>query len=124
PGFGGGAIFAHGQLGTVNISSTTFSTNLVTGGDGGGAIDASGATISDCSFFNNEASGNGSGGAIFCGAGTLTAHFNRFFNDTAAIGGNEIFNGAGMGDANDNWWGQNSGPVVGATVGIPATRWL
>lgn len=139
---GGGAIFIavasnDGAGGAINVTGCTFSGNLVGGGGDGGAIavlNTGGRTLNLLrNFFtgNQATNANGHGGAIAVHSGLTNINYNRFFNNTAATvaNGRAIYHRPGNADtvnANDNWWGVNTGPatndVTGAAVSL--TTWL
>jgi len=105
----------------ATISGSTFTGNTVVSGGasstGGGALDigiGSGATTITQSTFtgNQDTDAAGHGGAISFTTGIVTAHFNRFVNNTTATApnGNTVFTLAGSGDFTDNWWANITGP--------------
>ena len=127
---GGGAIFNGGNL---TVTGSTFTGN--TAGAGGAIFNSGILTVETCNFTNNNASSaNNGGGAIF-NDGYLTVTGSTFTGNTAGAGGSAIFNddnvayinfnrivengncsldniGLGVVDANNNWWGSNSGPII------------
>ncbi len=147
-GGGGGAVSYNG-LGTLTITGTTFS-NDSTGiigsniGGSGGAVSTTGSgnggtySITTCTFINNTVKNVGAqGGAIDNFNGALTLQYNRFIGNTAAdpANGKTVAQTGGGGAvqtiiANDNWWGQNSGPATNDAVNIGTggtltlTSWL
>lgn len=146
-GGGGGAVNYSG-LGTVTITNSTFSNNRTgpvganTGGSGG-ALSTSGGgnggtyNVSRNVFINNQVlNSTAQGGAVINTNGTLNISFNRFSGNTVPTPANGITlaqtGGATVNviNANDNWWGQNSGPVANDAVVLAAggtinlTTWL
>jgi len=127
----------HGNL-TVTGSSFIGNSSAFNGG----AINVNSVkgtqTITLCNFTGNTATTAGvnaaNGGAIAHYSGTMAAHFNRFFNNTAATAanGNTLFQageapGTFSFDATDNWWGANSGPVANSILAVSAVgagTWL
>ncbi len=106
---------------SATISGSTFMGNTVVSGGasstGGGALDigiGSGTTTVMQSTFagNQDTDAAGHGGAISFTTGIVTAHFNRFVNNTTATApnGNTVFTLAGSGDFTDNWWANITGP--------------
>lgn len=115
------------STGTYNFSSTSFSGNTAGAGNGGAIIVESGGplTITTSSFTSNSA-GN-FGGAILAGGSTASVNFSRLVGNTVPIPANglSIFNIGGIFDANDDWWGVNSGPSPTTAVGTaPIITWL
>nr|WP_319372422.1 hypothetical protein [uncultured Methanobacterium sp.] len=115
----GGAILNRAMYsGFVNctVIESSFSNNQASNGgaisnegdySSGGSINC---TLTESTFTNNRAGGNG--GVIYnilnhstCPI-TITANFNRFYNNTAT-NGNVIYNNGGSVDADNNWWGVN-----------------
>ncbi|HTC94427.1 MAG TPA: hypothetical protein VK699_13385 [Terriglobales bacterium] len=104
----------------TTISNSTFTGNTVISGattTGGGALDidigSGAATVTQSTFDSNQdADASGHGGAIAVTSGIVTAHFNRFVNNTAAnaFNGNAVFSSGGTGDFTDNWWANIGGP--------------
>ena len=99
---------------------------LSTGSVIGGAIDMNTGTLNiDSSTFtsNSVAGALQEGGAIYVDAGVLNVGYSRFKGNTAPGGGGAIFNHASNGataGAENNWWASNAGPgaaVSGFTVG-------
>ena len=133
--YGGAIDFLNqaGGSGNLVVSNCAFIGNSAA--SDGGAIKASAGpgsiTITDCSFESNQTTGSARGGAIAHGDGSITVHHNRFFNNTAAnhANGDTLFQPGGepVLDANENWWGQNSGPGptdIYAVGTVTATTWL
>ena len=107
----GGAIINYAAL---SVTGCTFTNN--TAHEGGAISNFYGnCNVNCCTFTGNSAInpiGIGDGGAIFNPAyhnGILTAHYNRFYNNTATTRGNAI-SSYGSADANYNWWGSNKDP--------------
>jgi uncharacterized repeat protein (TIGR01451 family) len=94
--------------GTCTIKNSDFQGNI--GINYGGALWNVGTmTVTGCNFIGNTANLYG-GGAIFqVGYGTLTANFNRFYNNNAPSG-DAIYCMAGSVLAENNWWGSNTDP--------------
>ena len=128
-GRGGGAIYNY--FGTITLNNCTFTGNTAKGdysissdipntyhaykkrgGDYsmGGAILNGRSTIGNvcgCTFIGNTA---GIYGGAISNWGSLTANYNRFYNNTATYG-NAIYCLFGSSaDANYNWWGSNKDP--------------
>ena len=118
-------------FGTLNVTNSTFTGNSVnvTGASNanGGALEVSGqggvsafnATITNNTFINNTA--DGLGGALVTNNGPnlsiLQVHFNRFLGNTAAAGAASnalhFVESSGSVNADNNWWGCNTGPAAG-----------
>ena len=120
--YDGGAIFNSWDM---TVSGCTFTDNTAT--NSGGAIHNrityGGSVIlilNDCAFIGNNATLYG--GAIFNG-GTITAHFNRFVNNTAPQG-NSIDTMQGPVDAKYNWWGSNKDPSGECSGDVNYGPWL
>ena len=98
----GGAVYTNGE-GTKTINCF-FKNNSVINTyrqwEGGGAIygDGQNEIIENCTFFNNSAPGSW-GGALKLAAGSWNINYNKFINNSAALGNNidtgnfDIFNG-------------------------------
>jgi hypothetical protein len=118
----GGAIFITGG-GTADITSSSFTG--CSGASGGGAIATLPAALTiTSSSFERCSAGSDGGGAILSFA-TTDVHFSRFYQNTATGSGTAIRFVSGTIDANDNWWGTNSGPgasFFGPTAAV--TSWL
>ena len=110
----GGVIWNYG---TLNIDSSTFTGNK---GVEGGAIRTWGAlTITSSTFTGNTAST--SGDAISNYQGTTTAHFNRIVGN----GDNDIDCVSGSVNAENNWWGSNTGPTAARITGtVDGNPWI
>src|SRR5215813_1136682 len=128
---GGGADLFDFNLstGTYTISSTSFGTNSASSGSGGAIIVESGGplTVTASSFTSNSGSASGFGGAIFAGGNTASVKFSRLIGNTVsnAAHGLDIFNTGTSFDANDDWWGVNTGPAANRVVGaMPIITWL
>nr|WP_319374009.1 hypothetical protein [uncultured Methanobacterium sp.] len=116
---GGGAI-AYRNI--CNVTNCTFMYNSVTGDSSwcGGAIGAyqgSNSTVTGCTFVGNSVdpiSSSFGGGAIYVYAATLTANFNRFYNNSASLGNALAYNTNGniKINAENNWWGSNVDPTT------------
>jgi Secretion system C-terminal sorting domain len=116
----GGAIYFSGSGTGLTITNTSFSSNSATDNinteaDGGAIwLNSGNLSFTRCSFTNNSVTataGSGYGGAIFCANSSSAAiSYSRFTGNTASTGGNAIRAGVITLTANDNWWGQNSGP--------------
>ncbi len=124
----GGAIFNAGTMsgfGRISITSSSFTGNSAA--DGGAIFDEGGiSAINSASFTGNSAT---NGGAIWVNggdAGIDTIIFSRFWGNTASTGP-AVGISPGMGridNAENNWWGTNSGPA-GYTAGVGTTTpWL
>ena len=133
-------------LPVANITNCVFGGNSVTstatGGpdEGGGAVYCGGGSSNNlisCTFTNNQANGNmTNGGAIIALEGTTNliqyCRFLEQFRVRLRGAGSAIHLNAAQGpfNANDNWWGANSGPPVGAIAGTNTsnakapTAWL
>ena len=128
----GGAIL---NVGTISLSGCTFTGNTAVNG---GVINNFGGTISlsGCNFTDNTATSGGAiwngyyylsdskvtlngcnitqntattyGGAIYNEC-SLTANYNRFYNNTATDG-TAIYSSRGSVNANYNWWSSNKDP--------------
>jgi hypothetical protein len=136
-GSGGGLLATQGSY-TVTGSSFSGNNSQGTNGQGGGIFKESGTmTVGTSSFFNNHvtaATGKG-GGIANSNSGSLTANFNRIVGNTANTGSGAS-SGGGAFNANDNWWGCNSGPGGAsgggcavspngtAGLGLSAITWL
>jgi hypothetical protein len=117
----GGAIFIDGS--PVTIDTSSFTGCIATLGGGAIAVRPSALTITSSSFERCSAGSDG-GGAILSFA-TTNVHFSRFYQNTATGSGTAIRFVSGTIDANNNWWGTNSGPGT-AFHGPPAAvaSWL
>ena len=139
---GGGAVNYSGR-GTVTITNSLFSNN--NSGSVGGAVNVSGGSpggtynIFRSAFVNNAANTSVvgpafGGGAIASTQGVaLNVNFNRFTGNTAAgvTNGKTITTGGGTVstlNANNNWWGVNTGPTANDVLGdagvIAPSPWL
>jgi hypothetical protein len=118
------------------VTNCVFKGNKNTEGNGGAiAVNSGSLTVTACLFDSNEAQGTGHGGAIRSAGGTTnTVTYSRFVTNSAATpaDGNVLSFGSGGGSftANNNWWGQNTGPAANAidassgSASIAATTWL
>ncbi len=139
----GGAIYSKQTYSNMNllVTNSNFIGNIAS--TGGAIVDAN--TITNCTFLNNTATLGGAihndlsnnltvtdsllmgnsadiGGAI-SNIGNCNANFNSFLNNTAPMGTGDISNGEYM-DANDNWWGSNSGPSSNDADGSIDSSWI
>ncbi|HEU5001873.1 MAG TPA: Ig-like domain repeat protein [Actinomycetota bacterium] len=133
----GGGLFIDAELAT-SVTTSQFINNTagtVDQGKGGGVYisssnptpSAGSGSITLSTFTGNSASGHsGGGGAIWNDIGPTTVAHNRIVGNTATFGSG-IAEGVDTGsvNANDNWWGVNTGPGAGvlaaASVSPPAT---
>jgi hypothetical protein len=124
----GGAIFnavTMSGFGRISITSSFFTGNSAANG---GAIFNEGgiSAISSASFTGNSATNGGAVWVNGADAGIDTIVFSRFFGNTASTGP-AVGISPGMGridNAENNWWGTNSGPA-GYTAGVGTTTpWL
>jgi len=117
---GGGAI---AYLNTCNVTNCTFLYNSVTGANSwcGGAIGAyslSSSTVTGCTFVGNSVDpipSSFGGGAIYVYNAALTAHFNRFYDNSARLGSALAYNVVDINvviNAENNWWGSNVDPTT------------
>ena len=140
-GADGGGLYIAGELST-SVTTSQFVNNTagtVVQGKGGGVFMTSSnptpsqgsGSITLSTFTGNTASNSGVGGAIVNDIGPTVVAHNRIVGNTATTGSGvaEDVN-SGSVNANDNWWGQNSGPGAG-TLGASgggttptATSWL
>ena len=125
----GGAI---GSIGTGTFNSCIFTTNTADSGGGAIAIGTGGMgiTVNGCTFISNTATGTGGvgGGAIYVFVQSLTANYNRFYNNIANPGSAIFINQASTPpNLENNWWGLNnpitSFPGLIANAAAP-TQWL
>jgi predicted outer membrane repeat protein len=131
----------------LNISNSYFINNSAVN-DGGCIISTNCTSVTNCSFINNSAGNYGGaiccrndlniqnsfmitnnsfinntanyGGAIY--GSNAEIHFNRFINNTA-IFGNDIYTISSLTNADNNWWGSNTGPN-GRVKGITVNKWI
>lgn len=126
----GGGIHNSGTLTMTNCNlekNTVFSDWSKYWSLGGGLCNEGTAHIIGCNIMNNIANSTGlptgGGGIINFSHGSLTANFNRIFNNTpnsiATFWGGTIYN------IEDNWWGSND-PAFGNLLAkvTPPTNWL
>ena len=129
----GGAI-RFNSPGTLTVQRSLFQNNKALT-NSAGAINATFSTntgsynVSQSSFEGNQAIGGASrGGAILVGNGTLNISYSRFSGNTSGSGvGQAVAQSIGANGsvtANNNWWGQNSGPVASDVFGSLVTVWL
>ena len=103
----GGAIFISGG-GTADVISSSFTG--CSAASGGGAIAALPVALTiTSSSFERCSAGTDGGGAILSFA-TTNVHFSRFYQNIATGSGTTMRFVSGTIDANNNWWGTNSGP--------------
>ncbi len=121
--FHGGGAIAYTSF--CNVTNCTFMYNSVIGSDSwcGGAIGAysgSNSIVTECTFVGNSVdpvSTSLGGGAIYVYDATLTANFNRFYNNSARLGDALFYNtNKGTMNAENNWWGSNVDPTVGNLI--------
>ena len=87
---GGGAIFNNSTTNTINITGTTFTSNNVTGPNGGGAIKtATPVSVTDSTFTTNTS--NSEGGAIYIVDNTLDITNCTFTSNTTGNKGGAAF---------------------------------
>ena len=127
----GGAVWTHG---TCNITSSTFTGNSANTSGGstakgcGGAIRNWGTlTVTGSTFTGNTATTNGA--AISNYQGTTTANFNRIIGNGANDINAEYNSGTSTVNAENNWWGSNTGPasarITAATgASVDANPWI
>jgi len=134
-----------GDLSVTNSSFTGNSVNLPGGGiSNGGAISfigQEGASSFDVTINKNSFTGNtadGLGGAIsaydLANLSVSAIHFNRFYNNTsttsALSSGLHSFSSSGSINAENNWWGCNTGPTASGNcdkaggTSVDASPWL
>ena len=124
----GGAIT---NFGTFTCNDCTFTSN--TANDFCGGAIAIGylrqtfqSTVQGCTFTNNSvisSTGYG-GGAIYVYSQSLTANYNRFYNNIAHQG-SAIFCNAALANVENNWWGSNNPTFSSLIYGASApTQWL
>lgn len=153
-GGAGGAVSFNSQGGTATITGCTFTNNHTgavganTGGDGGAISTTGGGSggsylIEKNAFLNNRAEAiSAHAGAIINTNGALTVRFNRFIGNTCAnisflplaniiAQASGAVGGVNTTDANNNWWGVNTGPgtndavfLGGGSGSLAATNWL
>ncbi len=121
-GFGAGAV---ANVGNMTLIGCTFTGNSAN--QGGAILNGGPLTVNGCTFIGNTA--NYYGGAIANSDGDITAHFNRFINNSA-VAGSAIFNDetgeetTGSVDAKYNWWGSNSDPASEFSGPVAYGPWL
>jgi hypothetical protein len=127
---GGGALDLYdfnSSSSSYSVNTSSFSSNSAPNRSGGAIIVESGGplTVATSSFTTNSA--QNSGGAIFGSGSTASVTYSRLVGNTAPIG-RDIFRGAGILTANDDWWGINTGPAAGnfssPTGNIIPADWL
>ncbi|MDO9045643.1 MAG: hypothetical protein Q7U35_10125 [Methanobacteriaceae archaeon] len=127
----GGGVYNSGKLNMTNCNveaNIVFSNWRQYVAIGGGISNVGTAHIIGCTIINNIANSTGlyvtitGGGISNHNGGSLTANFNRIFNNTP----NAIENwwGGVINSIEDNWWGSNN-PVFGSLLaGVTPTNWL
>jgi len=105
-GYGGAIFISDG--GTADVTSSSFTGCSAASGGGAIAVLPAVLTITSSSFERCSAGSDG-GGAILSFA-TTSVHFSGFYQNTATGSGTAIRFVSGTIDANNNWWGTNSGP--------------
>ncbi len=130
-GNGGAIHFVQTEPGSFQVTGSTFTGNVASGGGLGGQGGAINAGCTGCSpfsithsnFSGNTADGagtsGGQGGAIMVGSGTLSLHYNRIAGNNAPNGGTGVHLAGGSVAGQHNWWGCNGGP---GAAGCDATR--
>lgn len=135
---GGALVVSQSNLSTATavVTNCVFKGNKNSNGNGGAiSIESGTLTVVACTFDSNQAQGNGHGGVARSTGGTVnTFTYCRFINNTAATpaNGNVLAFGASGGSftANNNWWGQNTGPAANAidasagSAAITVANWL
>lgn len=135
---GGALVVSQSNLSTATavLTNCIFKDNKNSNGNGGAISMESGTlTVLACTFDSNQAQGSGHGGVARSTGGTVnTFTYCRFINNTAATpaNGNVLAFGIGGGSftANNNWWGQNTGPAANAidasagSAAITVANWL
>ena len=125
---GGGAIDVAAVnlgVGTYNIGGCTFSGNQAPAASGGGiTVETGTLNVTACNFLSNSAAVNG--GAIYSAGQPVTVRYCRLLGNTVTAPSNgKVFRAnGGTFNANENWWGVNSGPAVNDVVGLSVTTWL
>lgn len=133
----GGGLTTTGPGGVYDVLASSFEGNQAKGlnARGGGVYNQSGTLSITTSAFRANAVTNagavGGGGAIGAADGAahnITVAFSRLVGNTANVpaGGLSLRGGAASTmAANNNWWGQNSGPVADTSAGpVTAGQWL
>ena len=127
-GSGGGAItVSDSNLSTAiaNISGCTFRGNKTSGSGGAIVMQTGTLTVTASTFITNSAQGGA--GAIY-GSGTANSvHFSRFIGNTSSTpaNGNTLNAQAATLNADNNWWGQNSGTAANdVTANVTHNTWL
>ncbi|WP_048192907.1 beta strand repeat-containing protein, partial [Methanobacterium veterum] len=127
----GGAIWTHG---TCNVTGSNFTSNTAndSGGDtakgSGGAIRNWGTlTVTGSNFTWNSATTNG--GAISNYQGTANINFNRIIGNGANDINAEYNGGTSTVNAENNWWGSNTGASAGRvtaanSASVDANPWI
>jgi Immunoglobulin I-set domain len=130
-GVGGAIRFS--STGTLTVTTSNFVGNRATT-NSGGALNVTGPgaggsyNVSQSNFFNNQALGAASrGGAALVANGLLNISYSRLVSNISGSGIGTAVSGPGTTGltANNNWWGQNSGPSAGDVFGTTAlVSWL
>lgn len=109
------------SLATLNVNNCIITSNNATG-SGGGIYAAGSTTINNSVITGNKAY---NGGGIAYGWNTITIRYSRLTSNTAT-NGREIYKvSTSTIDAQNNWWGQNSGPQSGQIFGTATySPWL
>ena len=135
---GGALVVSQSNLSTATavVTNCIFKGNKNSNGNGGAiSLESGTLTVVACTFDSNQAQGNGHGGVSRSTGGTTnTFAYCRFINNTAATAanGNVLSFGSSGGSftANNNWWGQNTGPAANAidasagSAAITVANWL
>ena len=135
---GGALVVSQSNLSTATavVTNCVFKGNKNSNGNGGAiSLESGTLTVVACTFDSNQAQGNGHGGVSRSTGGTTnTFTYCRFINNTAATAanGNVLSFGSSGGSftANNNWWGQNTGPAINAidasagSAAITVANWL
>ncbi len=131
---GSGGAIRFNSPGTLTVTRSLFVNNKALL-NSAGAINATFTTaagiynISQSAFVGNQAIGGASrGGALLVGNGTANITFSRFAGNTAGAGiGKAVAQAVGATGsltANNNWWGQNSGPITNDVFSSLVSTWL
>ena len=114
----GGAI-CNDTPANLNITQCDFSGNIAQYSNGGAINNMGILNVTGSSFELNHAN---MGGAISNG-GTVIIQFNRIVNNTATMGVSDVYSVSGSLNADNNWWGSNTGPA-GKVAGTLINKWL
>ena len=125
---GGAMFISGGGSTAIPISGSTLTSNLANGGGDGGAIASSTATrtvnVTTSTFTTNQAStASGHGGAIEDQSGPLNVNYCRFIGNTATTpaNGQTLARNGGTFDGSKNWFGSNTGPTANDIFGAVTT---